>query len=137
MKEVVAYLNFDGNCRQAMKFYEKCLGAELELTTFGEMPGNTPKEAQDRIMHARLSNGSTLLMASDLMPGMPYNLGSNFSIAIQCDSLLEIERMFTALSENGSVTMPLAETAWAARFGMLRDQFGVHWMLNLSKPPQG
>ena len=77
MKQVNAYLNFDGNCRQAMKFYEKCLGAELELTTFGQMPGNTPKEAQDRIMHARLSNGSTLLMASDLMPGMPYNPGSN------------------------------------------------------------
>jgi PhnB protein len=105
-----------------MKFYEKCLGAELELTTFGLMSGNAPKEAQDRIMHARLSNGSTLLMASDLMPGMPYNPGSNISIAIQCDSLLEIERMFTKLSENGSVTMPPAETSWAARFGMLRDR---------------
>ena len=136
MKQVNAYLNSDGNCRQAMKFYEECLGAELELATFGQMPGNTPKEAQDRIMHARLSNGYTLLMASDSMPGMPHNPGSNISIAIQCDSLREIERMFTALSENGSVTMPLAETPWAARFGMLRDQLGIHWMLNLYKPPQ-
>jgi PhnB protein len=57
MKQVNAYLNFDGNCRQAMKFYEKCLGAELELTTFGQMSANTPKEAQDRIIDARLSNG--------------------------------------------------------------------------------
>lgn len=136
MKEVNAYLNFDGNCRQAMKFYEKCLGADLQLTTFGDMPGNTPPEAKDRIMHARLAKGSTLLMASDTMPGMPHNKGNNFSIAVQCDSVPEIEKFFTALSEAGKVSMPLQETPWAARFGMLTDQFGIHWMFNLDKPQQ-
>jgi PhnB protein len=70
MKEVVTYLNFDGNCREAMEFYKKCLGAELHLMPFSDIPGDLPKPAQqakDRIMHARLSKGSTLLMAPDTM----------------------------------------------------------------------
>ena len=69
MKDLTAYLNFDGNCRQAMKFYERCLGGELHLMPFSEVPGDHPKEAKDRIMHARLAKGSASLMASDTMPG--------------------------------------------------------------------
>jgi PhnB protein len=135
MKEVNAYLNFPGNCREAMQFYQKSLGAELQLVTFGEMPGNPP-EVKDRIMHARLAKGSTLLMASDLMPGMPHQTGTNFSIAVHCENVSEIEKCFHALGENGKVTMPLQATPWAQRFGMLTDQFGVHWMLNLDQTAQ-
>jgi PhnB protein len=137
MKEVTTYLNFDGNCGQAMKFYEKCVGAELQMTPFGETPG-VPKEAKDRIMHARLFKGSgVLLMASDTMPGMPYQAGNNFSIAIQCDGLAEIEKLFAAFAENGKVTMPLQDMFWNARYGQLVDQFGVHWMFNFEHPKQG
>ena len=137
MKEINAYLNFDGNCREAMKFYQTCLGAELQMTSFSEMPGNVPKEAKDRIMHARLAKGSTLLMASDTMPGMPYQPGNNVSMAIQCESLPEIERLFGALGEKGKVTMPLGDAPWGARFGMLTDRFGIHWLLNCELPKQG
>jgi PhnB protein len=137
MKEIVTYLNFDGNCREAMEFYKKCLGAELYLMPFSEAPGDFPKEAKDRIMHARLTKGSTLLMASDTMPGMPFQQGNNFSVSMQCESLQEIERLFTALGEKGKVTMPLQDTFWGARFGMLRDQFGIHWMFNFEHPKQG
>jgi PhnB protein len=135
MKSITTYLTFDGSCRQAMTFYQKCLGAELELKTFAEMPGDFPKEAKDRIMHARLTKGSEfLLMASDGMAGMPLQAGNNFSIAIACESLDEIERLFTAFSENGKVTMPLHDAFWGSRFGMLTDQFGINWMFNFEKP---
>src|SRR5438309_12119976 len=84
MKEIITYLNFDGNCREAMKFYERCLGGELQMMPFSETPCNAPKEAKDRIAHARLVNGSAVLMASDTMPGMPFNTGNNFSICVNC-----------------------------------------------------
>jgi PhnB protein len=136
MKEIITYLNFDGNCRDAMKFYERCLGGELQLAPFSEVPGDFPKEAKDRIMHARLTKGSAALMASDTMPGMPFKQGNNFSISIHCESLQELERLFTALGERGKVTMPLQDTFWGARFGMLTDQFGINWMFNFEQPKQ-
>jgi len=135
MKALVTYLNFDGNAREAMTFYAKCLGGDLTLSPFSEMPGNHPPEAKDRIMHARISNGSdAVLMASDTMPGMPFHLGNNFSVSIPCESAQEIDQLFAALSEGGKVSMPLADQFWGARFGMLTDRFGIHWMLNFDHP---
>jgi PhnB protein len=134
MKELVTYLNFNGNCRDAMKFYERCLGGELQMMPFSEVPGNHPPEAKDRIMHARLTNGSAVLMASDTMPGMPFQQGTNFAISVHCQSQEELERLFNAISEKGKVTMPLQDTFWGARFGMLTDQFGINWMFNFEKP---
>jgi PhnB protein len=137
MKEINAYLIFNGNCREAMTFYQKCLGAELQMMPFSDMPGDkVPPEAKDRLMHARLTKGATVLMASDNMPGMPFQQGDNFSVSLNCDSVQEIEKLFSGLSDNGKVTMPLGETFWAARFGMFTDQFGINWMLNLDKPQQ-
>ncbi len=135
MKGIVTYLNFDGNCREAMQFYAKCLGAELQMTPFSDMPGNPAPQAKDRIMHARLTKGSSeLLMASDTQPGMPFQLGSNFSVSVQCESVQEIDALFAALSEKGKISMPLQDTFWGARFGMLTDQFGIHWMFNFDHP---
>jgi PhnB protein len=136
MKEIVTYLNFDGNCKQAMQFYKQCLGGELHMAPFSEGPGNVPAEAKDRILHARLAAGSSVLMASDTMPGMPFKQGNNFSICLNPESLAEAEKLFTALSEKGKVTMPLQDTFWGARFGTLTDQFGVNWMVNFEKPKQ-
>jgi PhnB protein len=133
MKSLTPYLNFDGNCRDAMKFYARSLGGELHMMPFSEGPGNVPAEAKDRVMHARLSSGPILLMASDTMPGMPSRPGSNFSLCIECDSQQELERLFSALGESGKVTMPLQDTFWGARFGMLTDQFGIGWMFNFEK----
>ncbi|HEX4605181.1 MAG TPA: VOC family protein [Candidatus Angelobacter sp.] len=137
MKEINAYLIFNGNCREAMTFYQQCLGADLQLAPFSDMPGgNIPKEARDRTMHARLTKGAAVLLASDNMVGMPFQQGDNFSIALQCESAQETEELFNALSAKGTITMPLQETFWAARFGMFKDQFGIHWMLNFEKPVQ-
>lgn len=130
MKGFITYLNFDGNAREAMTFYQKCLGAELEIQTFKDAKMDAPKGAESRVMHARLAKGSAVLMASDTMPGTPYKQGNNFSITIECDGIPEEEKLFTAFSEGGKVTMPLQDTFWGARFGMLTDKFGVTWMFN-------
>jgi len=134
VKEIVPYLNFDGNCREAMTFYKKCLAAELYLLPFSEAPFDSPPDAKDKIMHASLTKERTLLMASDTMPGMNVQQGNNFSLNITCESLPEIESLFAALGEKGEVTMPLQETFWAARFGVLKDQFGISWIFNFEKP---
>ena len=134
MKAVVTYLNFDGNCKTAMTFYNRCLGGELAIMPFSEAPGDIPKEAKDRVMHARITkNAATLVMASDTQPGHPFRPGSNFSISIDCESQDEIDRLFRAFSENAKITMPLQDAFWGARFGMLTDQFGVNWMFNFDK----
>lgn len=134
MVGINAYLTFNGNCREAMQFYQKCLGADLQLMTFGESDPHCPAGMKDRIMHARLVKGSAVLMASDVGPGMPFQQGiNNFSISLNFDNAPEIEKTYAALSEGGHVTMALQETFWAARFGMLADRFGVNWMLNFEK----
>lgn len=139
MKELNTYLTFDGNCREAMTFYEKCFGAELQVMSFADAPPGQvecAKEAKDRVMHARLTKGPAVLMASDTMPGMPFQQGNNFSITINCESAQEIERLFAAFGEKGKVKMPLQDTFWGAHFGMLTDQFGINWMFNFEKPKQ-
>jgi len=137
MKAIVTYLNFNGNCREAMKFYQRCLGGELSIMPFSEAPGDFPKEAKDRVMHARVTkDGTTLLMASDTMPGSNFVQGTNFSISIDCQSAEETDRLFNAFGENGKITMPLQDAFWGARFGILRDQFGINWMFNFEKPKQ-
>jgi PhnB protein len=128
--QINAYLNFDGNCREAMSFYSQCLGADLQLVPFSEMPGQAPSGTENRIMHAALMKGSAmLLMASDTAPG-ELQPGNNFWLNIQCESLDEIERLFGSLSQGGVVKMPLHDSFWGARFGMLTDRFGINWMLN-------
>ena len=137
MKEINAYLIFNGNCREAMTFYQKCLGADLQLLPFSDAPGgNIPPEARDRVMHARLSKGPTVIMASDDMPGMPFQQGSNFFISLNCEDVQEVEKLFSSLSVKGKVKQAPQETFWAARFAMFTDQFGINWMLNLYKPTQ-
>ncbi len=134
MKEMSTYLSFDGNCRQAMEFYKKCLGGELFLMPVGESPVEAPKEAKDRIMHASLKIGSLSLMAADRWMDHPFHPGNNFAICIVPETLQETEKLFAALSENGKVGMELQDTFWGARFGTVVDQFGISWMLNFENP---
>jgi PhnB protein len=137
MKEVTTYLNFEGNCREAMTFYKKCLDAELFIMPFSETPCDVPKEAKERIAHARLTKGTTpILMASDTPPGMPLQKGNDFYISINCESQSETEKLFAALGEKGKVTMPLQDMFWGAYWGTLTDQFGIQWMFNFERPKQ-
>lgn len=134
MKQITPYLIFDGNCRDAMTFYKQCIGGELSTTTFGEGEPSSPPEAKDRLMHARLERGSTLLMASDSMQGMPVNRGNNFFLSIACDSVDEVKKLFASLSAGGKPSMPPADTFWNAHFAMFTDKFAMNWMLNFEYP---
>jgi PhnB protein len=132
MQTIAPYLFFDGNARQVMEFYAQCLDGPLLVTTFGEGACDV-EAAKDRVMHARLTKGSSVLMASDTMPGMPFQTGNNFAVSLDCQSMNEIQSFFTALSAGGSVTLPLNDMPWGAHFGMLIDRFGIHWMLSFDK----
>jgi PhnB protein len=128
VKGAIAYLNFDRTCREAMTFYGKCLQADPNFTPFSAGPSELPavvKTAPDRILHAELTSGPVVLMASDILPGMHFQRGNNFSICIDCETRAEMERLFAALSENGEVTIPLHDAYWGGRRGMPTDQFGI------------
>lgn len=135
--KINAYLMFDGQCEVAFNFYAQCLGGKLELMRFAEAPDNAcgelPAEYQQRIMHACLTLGDQLLMASDSAPPYVYEGIKGCSIALNVDSVAEGERLFAALAEQGQVQMPMQATFWAAGFGMLVDRFGVSWMVNCEK----
>ncbi len=129
------YLNFDGRCEAAFKLYERCLGGKIEMMMrHGESPmaDRVPPEWREKIMHARLVFGDKVLMGSDTPPNS-YEAPRGFSVSVSVDSVADAERIFKALSENGAVRMPLQQTFWAARFGMLVDQFGIPWMINCER----
>ncbi|HSF74092.1 MAG TPA: VOC family protein [Microcoleus sp.] len=127
------YLFFDGECEAAFKFYEQCLGGKIdEMMTYGDAPMSEeiPSEQRDRIMHANLTVGAMVLMGSDTPPD-GFQKPQGFSVNLQFDDLVEAERIFQKLAENGTVKMPFQETFWSTRFGMLVDRFGTPWMINV------
>ena len=126
------YLVFNGQCEAAFKFYERCLGGKIEtMMTHAGTPAeaHVPAEWHDKIMHARLAVGDEVLMGSDAPPGH-YEAPQGFSVSLQIKGVAEAERIFHALAADGTVRMPLQQTFWAARFGMLVDRFGIPWMVN-------
>ena len=126
------YLTFNGQCAAAFKFYEECLGGKIEMMmTHAAAPiaDQVPAGWRDKIMHARLTVGGKTLMGSDAPPDR-YEAAKGFSVSISVDTPVEAERIFKSLSSKGTVQMPIQQTFWAARFGMLVDQFGIPWMVN-------
>ncbi len=127
-----SYLTFNGQCEAAFKFYEQCLGGKIEaMFTHEETPAETqaPPGWRDKIMHARLNVGGSVLMGSDAPPGR-YETPKGFSVQIGTTDSQEAERIFQALADGGTAQMPIQQTFWAARFGMLVDRFGIPWMVN-------
>lgn len=130
------YLNFPGNAEAAMRFYEKALGGKLtEIFRFSGMPGseNMPDVVKNRVMHVGLDlPGGGRIMASDTMEGMgpPHVAGTNVSISVHPTSRADADRFFAALSEGGTIGMPLADQFWGDYYGHLTDRFGIQWMVN-------
>jgi PhnB protein len=146
MKTVNIYLLFDGNCKEAFEFYKSVFGGEFDsMSKFGEMPPQEgqppmPDDMKEMIMHISLPiSKETSLMGSDNggETGPAVKVGNNFSISVNTDSVEETEKIFQALAEGGTITMPLEKTFWNAYFGMLTDQFGVSWMVNADIPATG
>ncbi|MBV8799874.1 MAG: VOC family protein [Alphaproteobacteria bacterium] len=134
--EINPYLNFNGNCGEAFQFYAKVLGGkDLRIMTFADAPPGMPvtRETKNQVMHARFRVGDTMIMGSD-GPGGRYNKPQGYAVNIGVDTPEEADRIFAALAEGGNVGMPIAETFWAKRFGVVTDRFGTHWMVNCEKP---
>ena len=131
------YLIFNGNCRQAMTFYQQCLGGELMVQTYEGTPATEQvgPEVLQNVLHSSLTTADMVLLASDSGLG-PAAKGDMVSLSLNCQSPEEIQRLFEQLSVGGTVTMPLQDTFWGATFGMFADQFGIDWMLNYDKPQQ-
>ncbi|MEO5765205.1 MAG: VOC family protein [Casimicrobiaceae bacterium] len=138
MPQLDPYLFFDGNCAEAMRFYERTLGGKIEMMmTHAESPEPDPSpEMKDRIMHARLVFGDRerVLMASDWMAGQPYDKMKGFSLSFNCATAADAKRVFDAMAQGGEVRMPLQKTFWAESFGMLVDKFGTPWMIGCDAP---
>jgi PhnB protein len=134
MPQPIPYLAFDGNCADAMRFYAQVLGGKLDLLTFGESPMSegTPKDALNRIMHARLAlEGNGSLYAGDCPPGMAYQGIHGVSITLNYGAVALAERVFHAMAaDGGKVTMAFGPTFWAKGFGMVTDKFGCPWIIN-------
>jgi PhnB protein len=127
-----SYLTFNGQCEEAFRFYEQTLGGKIETMlphTGTPAESHVPAEWRDKIMHARLNLGSSILMGSDAPPER-YETPKGFWVNITIKDPQEAERVFQNLAENGSIRMPLQKTFWAVRFGMLVDRFGIPWMVN-------
>jgi PhnB protein len=132
------YLNFNGNCQAAFRFYEEHLGGKISfMMTHAEAPApqNVRPEWGSAILHARMTIGDTDLMASDIPPEQQEPMRSCY-LNLGVSNAREAERIFSVLEKGGQVIMPMQETFWASRFGILRDQFGVLWMVGADQPMQ-
>jgi len=130
------YLFFSGCCEEAIEFYHVSIGARVEMIMrFKEAPEPPPPDMlaagyEDKIMHASFFIGSCMIMASDGC-GDKENF-SGFTLSLTVETEEEADQKFAALAEGGEVTMPLGKTFWSPRFGMLKDKFGIAWMINLA-----
>jgi PhnB protein len=128
-------LGFDGTCETALKFYERCLNGKIEfLLRWGESPTakDVPPDWQDKVVHARLLVGDTTILAADVLPEH-YRPKQGFSFILNVDNPKEADRLFAVLGEKGTILMPMQETFWAPRFGVVLDQFGIQWDINCEK----
>jgi PhnB protein len=133
--QINPYLNFNGTCAEAFRFYEQVLGGKIMMMqTHGESPmrDQVPPDWHDAVMHVSLAAGGQVLMGSDA-PGEYYEKPQGFSVSLQIEEAADAERIFNAFSEGGQVKMPLQKTFWAGRFGMLVDRFGTPWIINCEK----
>ncbi len=139
MTQINPYIGFNGSCIKAMNFYKECLGGELMLQTIGDSPMAThfPENMKDQILHSSLTNGAVILMGTDCTnPAEGFIKGNNIALSITCSSEEEINTLFIKLSEGGNVVEPVKLQFWGAMFGMLKDKFGIGWMLNYDKNQQ-
>lgn len=132
MTQIIAYINFNGNCREAMSFYKECIGGELELQIIKDSPiaGQCPSAIQNQVLHATLKKDALLLMGSDMTGPEGLTQGNNMGLMLDCSSDEEISSFFENLSQGGHVIDPVSVKFWGAKFGALTDKFGIRWMLH-------
>lgn len=136
MTQIISYLSFSGNCREAMIFYQKCLGGKLTLQTIGDSPmaDKMPPKMKEKILHATLVKGNMTLLGSDMVGEKGLVKGNAVSMMLHCSSEAEIKARYASLSADGEATHPLENTFWGALLGDLTDKFGNHWLLHFEQP---
>ncbi|HMG17041.1 MAG TPA: VOC family protein [Saprospiraceae bacterium] len=132
MTTINTYLTFNGNCREAMNFYQECLGGELFFQAIGESPisEKMPQIMKDCILHSTLTKGDLIIMASDMVGDNGLIIGNSVSLMLNCSSEEEIRSFYKKLSKNGQATHELELSFWGALFGDLVDQYGNQWLLH-------
>jgi PhnB protein len=126
------YIQYDGNAREAMEFYQGIFGGELATNTFAEFGASTGPDDENKLMHSQLETPSGFtLMASDTPQGMTYNPGDNIAISLSGDGD-ELRGYYEKLSDGGKATVPLEKQMWGDEFGMVTDKFGINWMVNIA-----
>lgn len=133
--QIHSYLTFNGNCLEAMTFYQQCFGGKLSFQTVGDSPlaSKLPKQMKNSILHAMLSNENLVLMASDMVQEAGLIQGNNIALSLSCNSEHEIKTCYEKLSAGGKANHPFEISFWGALFGDLTDKFGNHWILNFKQ----
>ncbi|UGQ49158.1 VOC family protein [Massilia endophytica] len=138
--QINPYLMFNGNCEDAFNFYAKVFSSKLnDIHRYANSPmeDQVPADFRNRVMHTSMNIANIVLMGSDSPPEQGFAPIQGTSLSISVPTAEEAERVFAALADGGKVTMPIASTFWALRFGMLTDRFGTPWMVNCDHPQQG
>lgn len=129
--ELRPYLHFNGNAEEVLNFYKDALGGEITMINrYGDSPMKGDESLNDKIIHSRLKFDDNIIMISDSFNGQLASTNGNIQLSLEVGEEDRIEEVFNKLAEGGNITMPLAKQFWGATFGMLRDKFGVNWMLN-------
>ena len=136
MKNIIPYLTFNGNCQEALDFYSLVLGGRITFVQrFAESPMSDKVPDENLIMHSEFSFGESKFFASDSMPGQEPHSGNKVTLCIGMTDADESRKIFDALADRGQVQMPLEKAFWGALFGMLRDKYGICWMLSCQTEP--
>lgn len=129
--QLTPYLMFNGNCEEALNFYVATIGGEItHLSRYEGSPAESMSDDKNKVMHATFKGNGIQLMAAD--GGQPVKSGS-IHLCIDFHDVSAMENVFNALGQGGNITMPLEDTFWGARFGMLTDKFGINWMFNCDR----
>ncbi len=129
--KLVPYLNFAGNAEEALNFYKTVLDGNIEmLSRYGDAPMPCEDADKQRVMHARLVFGNNMIMMSDMPGTYPASPSGCISLSIDMEDPAAMEKAFNQMAEGGTVTMPLADQFWGAKFGMLKDKFDISWMFS-------
>jgi len=136
--KISPYISFNGNCEEAVLFYEKAFNVKAEISRYKDAPKENDYQVQEGtenlIMHAQFELNGEMIMFADMPPEYPVTTGNNIAITAEFENTESAKSVFDALKEGGNVTMELQETFWSKCFGSLIDKFGIYWNISIGCP---